>query len=73
MLWNRVVGEWKALVWAWNRWLAVRPIVKCELCGREWVPPSLIAQGCYLCVDCLDEISSSAPDDFNPDQLELPF
>jgi len=69
----RLVGEWKALVWASRQWLLVRPIVKCELCGKEWVPANLISQGCCLCVWCLDDVSFNAPDDWNPDQMELPF
>lgn len=72
-VWVRIVGEWKALVWAVCQWLKVRPCVKCNLCGLEWVPPSLLRQGCGLCCWCLDETSGDGPEDWNPNQMELPF
>jgi len=48
----RIVGEWKALVSAFNHWRRISPCVKCSRCGGWFDQTDVCKNGhCWECDD----------------------
>ena len=83
---SRITGELRAIEWAllvWGcetlaeaieTWWSERPYKPCSACRKRWIPHRLSwCDWCEPSCLALASISDDVAENWNPDQMDLPF